>query len=95
MSDHDRRQPSVIRPNDVIAFWREAGPEKWFAKDAAFDAAIRESFGAAHDTAANGAFADWQTSAEGALALLLLLDPWKTWSCSLSPRTRGACSRSL
>ena len=27
-----------ITPSDVIAFWKEAGPGKWFAKDEAFDA---------------------------------------------------------
>ena len=26
----------------VVAFWRDAGPKLWFAKDAAFDARFRE-----------------------------------------------------
>ena len=30
---------------DVLAFWRDAGPDKWFAKDDAFDAAIKTGFG--------------------------------------------------
>lgn len=59
---------------DVTAFWREAGPAKWFAKDDAFDAAIRARFGEATRAALDGGFDDWREGAEGTLALLLLLD---------------------
>jgi len=31
-----------VGPAEVIAFWREAGPDKWFRKDADFDRAIAE-----------------------------------------------------
>jgi len=61
-------------PADVIAFWREAGPAKWYAKDAAFDAAIRTRFEALHHAAARGELAHWAADWQGALALLLLLD---------------------
>ena len=27
-------------PQDVLGFWRSAGPTKWFAKDKAFDEAM-------------------------------------------------------
>jgi uncharacterized protein (DUF924 family) len=57
-----------------VRFWREAGADAWFAKDEAFDEAIRTRFEALHHAAARGACADWEESAEGALALLLLLD---------------------
>ena len=59
---------------DIVAFWREAGPEKWFAKDEAFDAAIRERFLPAHEAAAAGTLVDWEGTPEGAYALLILLD---------------------
>lgn len=61
-------------PSDVLGFWKEAGPGKWFKKDAAFDAAIRDRFLDAHFAAARGEFEDWGATAEGSLALLLLLD---------------------
>jgi uncharacterized protein (DUF924 family) len=61
-------------PAEVIAFWREAGPERWFKKDAAFDDEIRTRFLALHEAAARGDLKDWEASAEGALALLILLD---------------------
>lgn len=61
-------------PADVVSFWKEAGPGKWFKKDAAFDEAIRERFLDAHFAAARGEFDGWGATAEGSLALLLLLD---------------------
>ncbi|MBW8317857.1 MAG: DUF924 domain-containing protein, partial [Rhizobium sp.] len=64
----------MTAPADVIAFWREAGPPKWFAKDDGFDAAIRDGFLEAHFAAARGDLADWHETAEGTLALLILLD---------------------
>jgi len=61
-------------PTDVVAFWRAAGPKKWFEKDAAFDDDIRRRFLALHEAAATGKLTTWEGSAEGALALLILLD---------------------
>ncbi len=60
--------------NDVVAFWREAGPKKWFAKDDAFDRAIRDGFEALHVQASRGELQAWAETPEGALALLILLD---------------------
>jgi uncharacterized protein (DUF924 family) len=59
---------------DVVTFWREAGPERWFKKDFAFDQSISERFLVTHDAAAEGKLSAWERSAEGALALLILLD---------------------
>ena len=61
-------------PAAVVAFWREAGPDRWFAVDAAFDDALRARFEAAHHAAARGELNGWAADARGALALLLLLD---------------------
>jgi uncharacterized protein (DUF924 family) len=58
----------------VVAFWREAGPKKWFEKNDAFDREIRERFGALHAEAAAGKHDDWAKTPEGALALLILFD---------------------
>jgi uncharacterized protein (DUF924 family) len=71
MSDPDHAE--VASPATVLAFWRAAGPDKWFAKDAAFDADIREMFLATYETAAAGALA-WDGHPEGALALVIVLD---------------------
>ena len=63
-----------VAPHDVVAFWQAAGPDKWFVKDAEFDAAIRERFLRSYEAAAAGELAAWEADAEGALALLILLD---------------------
>lgn len=59
---------------DVLAFWRAAGPERWFEHDEAFDASIRERFGATYEDAAAGKLSMWENSPEGALALVIVLD---------------------
>ena len=59
---------------EVVDFWREAGPGKWFRGGAAFDDALRARFEAAHFAAARRELEAWMEDAEGALALLVLLD---------------------
>ncbi|MBS0254083.1 MAG: DUF924 family protein [Proteobacteria bacterium] len=61
-------------PAEIVAFWAEAGPDRWFAKDSEFDAAIAARFAAAHHAAAQRKLDGWAETSEGALALLLLLD---------------------
>lgn len=58
----------------VVNFWREAGQEKWFEKNVAFDDEFRTRFMALHEKAAAGQLSDWMATAEGALGLILLLD---------------------
>jgi uncharacterized protein (DUF924 family) len=64
----------VSEPREVLAFWQEVGAKKWFAKDEALDAAIRDRFLVAYERAAAGELGDWETTAEGALALVIVLD---------------------
>lgn len=61
-------------PNDILGFWTNAGPRRWYAKDARFDAAIRLKFEPVHHRAAEGKYDRWAETPEGALALLILLD---------------------
>jgi uncharacterized protein (DUF924 family) len=58
---------------DVVAFWRDAGPSRWFARDDVFDARCRELLGL-HFAAASGRLDEWRSDPTGALALLILLD---------------------
>jgi len=64
----------LATPDEVLAFWREAGPEKWFSKDEAFDQACRDRFMATYEAAARGDLNEWELTPEGALAVVLLLD---------------------
>ena len=59
---------------EVVAFWRDAGAGKWFNGGAGFDAECRTRFLDAHFEAARRELDGWMVDAEGALALVLLLD---------------------
>ena len=61
-------------PGTVLEFWRAAGPDKWFARDEAFDAEIHARFLPTYEAAAAGELARWSATAEGTLALLVVLD---------------------
>lgn len=61
-------------PATVLAFWREAGPSRWFRKDESFDRDFRDRFLAAHESAARGELDAWAAMPDGALALCILLD---------------------
>ena len=60
--------------NDVVRFWRDAGPAAWFARNDAFDDALRTRFLDEHFAAARREREDLLDDADGALALILLLD---------------------
>ena len=62
------------QPSQVVAFWRDAGPQQWFRKDAAFDREFSAKCLQLHEQAVAGQLNGWSATAEGALALVLLLD---------------------
>lgn len=59
---------------EMVTFWRNAGPAKWFAKDDMFDAELRTHFLDLHFAAARREHETLLGDANGALALILLLD---------------------
>lgn len=71
---------------EVVAFWREAGPALWFAKDHAFDERFRARFLALHERAARGELADWVRTPEGILALIILVDQFPRNAFRGTPR---------
>ncbi len=58
----------------IVDFWRDAGAAKWFAKNDAFDAELRTRFLDGHFSAARREHETLLADADGALALILLLD---------------------
>jgi uncharacterized protein (DUF924 family) len=61
-------------PQQVLAFWRAAGPEKWFNSDAEFDAEVKTRFLEIWQMAVEGKLAAWEEMPESALALVIVLD---------------------
>ena len=77
----------IPEPHEVVAFWREAGPERWFARDEAFDELCRARFLPAYEAAAKGELSEWESGPEGALALVILLDQMPRNMFRNDPRT--------
>ncbi len=84
-----------IGSEDIIKFWSDAGGEKWYEKNDAFDAEIAEKFGVAHEAAKVGQYDHWQGTAQGALGLLILLDQMARNLFRNSPQAFGADEKAL
>lgn len=77
MNPHPHAPAAVSHDaRDLLDFWIEAGPSRWFAKDEAFDAAFSGRFRDAHFQAARLGLESWMLHPESALALILLLDQY-------------------
>jgi uncharacterized protein (DUF924 family) len=61
-------------PEAVLAFWRAAGPDRWFKRNAALDDDVARRFPGTYEAAAAGRLADWEATPDGALALVVVLD---------------------
>lgn len=80
---------------EVVDFWSEAGPSRWFRKDPAFDSLMRTRFLALHEAAAGGVHDEWAATSEGALALLILLDQFPRNAFRGSPRMFASDAKAL
>ena len=63
-----------VTPAEILAFWRDAGPDRWYRRDDAFDAEVCRRFLDLWQRAAAGELVSWETSDDGALALVIVLD---------------------
>ena len=64
----------ISSPSDIVSFWRDAGYERWYGKDDAFDQELRDRFMGTWEAARDGKLSAWQDSDDGTLALLIVLD---------------------
>jgi uncharacterized protein (DUF924 family) len=64
----------MTTPTDILAFWREAGYDRWYKKDNAFDAEVRRRYLDLWQQGVAGELSSWETSDDGALALVIVLD---------------------
>lgn len=84
-----------MKPQDVVKFWMEVGPDRWFTRSTDFDGALAVRFGAALNEARRGAFDHWGETPEGALGLVLLLDQGSRNIHRGSPLAFAADARAL
>jgi uncharacterized protein (DUF924 family) len=80
---------------EVLAFWIEAGEDRWFTKSAAFDGAISIRFRDTLAAARNGACDHWAQNPRGALGLVILLDQFSRNLHRNSPLAFAADARAL
>lgn len=62
-------------PEAILEFWfSDTVRKRWFAATRGFDEALKQRFESAWEAAARGELSHWEASAEGALALVIVLD---------------------
>lgn len=60
---------------EILAFWFAAqSAKRWFVSDPAFDAEVRTRLAGWSERASRGELEDWRSSAQGCVALCILLD---------------------
>jgi uncharacterized protein (DUF924 family) len=59
---------------EVYEFWLEAGSERWFDQDDAFDRRFRDRFLPLYEVASQGGCAGWLRQPISALSLIVMLD---------------------
>ena len=64
-----------ITPDDILEYWfSQKSKQYWFASTLEIDNEIREKYEDIWNSAASGELNDWQDSAEGSLALIIIFD---------------------
>src|SRR5262249_6934697 len=94
---HRRNQPGcLVSPREVLDFWfTDRVLKLCFERNDAFDAELRTELGAAVAHAQAGGFEAWRDTAEGTLALLILLDQMSRNIHRGSPQAFAADARAL
>lgn len=81
---------------DILKFWfDETKPVQWFQKNPDFDDTIRTRFAGDYDLAAAGIYDNWMESADGALALVILLDQFPRNMFRGSPQSFATDDKAL
>jgi uncharacterized protein (DUF924 family) len=91
------------RIRDVLAFWfgapgaahHDKTRPEWFRKDTAFDSEIRMRFATLIEEALEGRLAPWSTTADGAVAQILLLDQFTRNAFRDTPRAFAGDAQAL
>jgi uncharacterized protein (DUF924 family) len=77
----------AVTPAEILAFWREAGTDRWYTKDGACDDEVRRRYLDLWHEAAAGRLSSWEASDDGALALTIVLDQFPRNMFRGDPRT--------
>ena len=68
-------EESLIKPSDIIDYWfSEKSKQFWFASTPTIDKEIKSRYESTWEQAASGNFNSWGESANGSIALIIILD---------------------
>lgn len=76
-----------MKPEEILDFWASLGNEGWWVKNPEVDQQIHDRFGNLHDQACNGELDHWAKTADGALALIIILDQFSRNMFRGNPKT--------
>ena len=85
----------MITPENVLSFWSSIGKKGWWTKDDEIDRKIVEQFSETHSLAAAGDLDHWAKTADGALALIIVLDQFSRNMFRGDPRTFAQDTKAL
>lgn len=95
----------LATPVGVLRFWLGACPPdtaamlrvqgQWFSKNEAFDAELRQRFGATIAAARAGQLDGWAGDAQGRLALIIVLDQFTRNACRGQPESFSGDAQAL
>lgn len=87
---------TMTTTTDVLEFWfGDRARPMWWTRNDAFDAEIRERFGGLVAEAIDGGHGDWTATADGAVALVIVLDQFPRNIYRGTPRAFAGDARAL
>ena len=84
-----------MTPEKVLEFWQSVGNEGWWKKDEVLDRKIVETFLNLHREIAGGFKDEWLKTAEGTLAMIIVLDQFSRNMFRGSPEAFSQDSQAL
>lgn len=93
----------TVTPRAILDFWTDqVGEKRWYAVEPALDDEIRARYESLWRGARDGKLSDWERTAEGALALLIVLDQFprnmfrgKADAFATDAQARGVADRAI
>lgn len=84
-----------MQPSDVLEFWASIGNEGWWTRNDELDRKIADNYTALHADAVAGKLDDWRNTADGALALIIILDQFSRNMFRESPKAFAQDNQAL